>query len=178
MQEVWKDIKEYEGRYQISNLAMVKSVQRIKANARGKYMANERLLKTNISSSGYYRIVFKLNDKYKTYFLHRLLAIAFIPNPENKPFINHKDGNKLNNSLENLEWCTMSENRQHAYNTGLQNPTSGEIHGMCKLTENQVIDIRKRINNGEMNNEISKIYNVSHTLISKIKNRNRWKHLK
>ena len=110
MKEEWKDIKSYRGFYQVSNLGKIKNLKR-----------KEVLLKPYISKQGYLNV--KLIDPYfkkgNNYLVHRLVAEAFIPNPENKPQVNHKDGNKLNNSVDNLEWVTSSENNQHAYNTGL-----------------------------------------------------------
>lgn len=77
-------------------------------------------ISVHLSNSGYKYVCLKITGKSVGRFIHRALAIAFIPNPEGKEFVNHKDGNKLNNKLSNLEWCTRSENVQHAYNTGLK----------------------------------------------------------
>ena len=79
-----------------------------------------KILKTQISNSGYYCLPIKVNGKQKGFFIHRAIAYGFIPNPQNKPILNHKDGNKLNNSLSNLEWCDSSHNMQHMYDTGLK----------------------------------------------------------
>ena len=92
-----------------------------------------------IDRCGYHEII--LNGK--PYRVHRLVAEAFIPNTENKPCINHKDGNKLNNSVDNLEWCTHSENIIHAYQTGLEQPMCGEQHHAHKLTEDAVKYIKQ-----------------------------------
>lgn len=109
MQELFKDIKGYEGLYQISNLGNVKSF---------KPVSNGRNLKP-VYRKGYATITLRKNGVSKIHRIHRLLAEAFIPNPKNLAEVNHIDGNKLNNNLSNLEWCTHLENMRHAFNTGL-----------------------------------------------------------
>jgi hypothetical protein len=82
--------------------------------------------------------------KLKIKTIHRLVAIAFIPNPENKPQVNHIDGNKANNSVDNLEWCTSSENLKHAHETGLKKSPKFETNPNAKLTKKEVTDMRNR----------------------------------
>jgi HNH endonuclease len=97
-------------------------------NIEGKIInKHNRILKHQISNSGYLFYNLKENKKQKGLFLHRCLALAFIPNPENKKQVNHIDGNKLNNNLNNLEWCTISENTKHAYKLGLKKETVGNL---------------------------------------------------
>jgi hypothetical protein len=108
MQEIFKDIPNFEGRYQISNFGKVKSI----------YFSH-RIIKNTISKQGYYYVRLFVNNKKSKFFIHRLIANAFIPNPENKPQVNHIDGNKLNFNLNNLEWCTGFENMQHAHKNNL-----------------------------------------------------------
>jgi len=86
----------------------------------------KRYLTQRISTSGYLQLDLRVNGITKCYMVHRLLAEYFIPNPENKPCINHKDGNKLNNNLSNLEWCTYSENLVHAYENNLRSSVKGK----------------------------------------------------
>lgn len=116
MEEIWKDIKDYEGLYQVSNLGNVKSLPKMSGTSKRK----ETILKTHIEKRGYFVIRLSKNKTNHSFKIHRLIANAFIPNPENKRTINHIDGNKLNNSISNLEWATDSENLQHAYDTGLK----------------------------------------------------------
>lgn len=110
MQEVWKDLERFCNLYQVSNTGKIRS------------LINNRILKPSIiayrkeKNKDGYKVV---NIRKKIYYIHRLVAEEFIPNPEGKPFINHIDGNKQNNSVENLEWCTNSENILHAYRIGL-----------------------------------------------------------
>ena len=113
MKEVWKDIKDYEGKYQISNLGRVRSLI-YKNNANGKIYSRIKILKAFKDNKGYKRIYLKM-WKRKNAQIHRLVAQAFIENPNNKPQINHKDKNKENNNVNNLEWVTNSENQLHRY---------------------------------------------------------------
>lgn len=118
--EVWKDIIGYEGKYQISNYGRVKSLPREKkVGYVNTYITPEIILKTYKSKKGYLNITLSKNGKCIDKRNHILVAQHFIPNPNNKPQVNHKDGNKLNNNVENLEWVTNDENIQHAWKLGL-----------------------------------------------------------
>lgn len=122
MEEIWKDIPDYEGYYQVSNLGNFRSLPRIvkyKSNGTRRYPGKSLLTET--AKDGYQRIVLMKDGIRIRYQAHRLVALTFISNPENKPFINHIDGNKSNNVISNLEWCTASENVRHADLTGLRN---------------------------------------------------------
>ena len=107
-QEQWKPIAECNGIYHISNHGRVKS-----------YKWGKELILKPATIKGYLAIGIWVNNKHKLHKIHRLVALAFIPNPDNKPQVNHKDGNKLNNHVDNLEWMTNQENIQHAWSTGL-----------------------------------------------------------
>lgn len=119
--EIWKPIKGYEGLYQVSNSGQVKSCERIckTGNGLGEHLLPEKILKPCTDKDGYFHIVLCKNSKTKTFSIHRLVATAFIPNPENKPYINHLDCNKQNNNVDNLEWCTAQENTIHASKNSL-----------------------------------------------------------
>jgi hypothetical protein len=121
MKEVWKDVVGYEGLYQVSNLGRVKSLSRIKINGAsyGFGITKERYLKLQIDDKGYNRVKLHNNKNITTKKVYRLVAEAFIPNPEDKKQVNHIDGNKLNNRVDNLEWATPYENVKHAIDTGL-----------------------------------------------------------
>lgn len=111
MEEEWRPVKGYEGLYEVSNMGRVKSL----------YRGKERIMSTSDDSSGYKRVkLTKQTIKGKS--VHRLVAEAFIPNPMNLPVVNHLDGDKHNNCVFNLEWCTMKENANHAIKTGLMKP--------------------------------------------------------
>jgi len=119
MSETWKDIEGYEGIYKISNTGNVKSLERIMWNGQTYYTYKEKLLRKSINGNGYYTVRLSKDGMGKNYILNKLLAIAFIPNPHNLPIINHKDGDKLNIDLDNLEWTTYKDNNSHAIDNGL-----------------------------------------------------------
>lgn len=119
-EELWKDIKEYEGIYQVSNLGRIKSLKFMK----------EKILKPKKTSKGYLQVLLYKNGKRKYFRIHRLVAETFVPNPYNKPEVNHIDGDKENNKENNLEWTTIQENRKHAYKIGLRGDRES-IRKMC-----------------------------------------------
>ena len=137
-------------------------------------------LKPGVNKKGYLTVC--LENK-RTRAIHRLVAETFIPNPENKPQVNHIDGNKQNNNVDNLEWCTNSENIRHAFDNNLidtnkiSQAMSGTNNHRAKLTEQEVREIRDLcyLNN---DSEIAKLYFVSRSLISLIRNNKNWKHIK
>lgn len=118
MQEIWKDIPQYEGLYKISNLGNVLSLNYGAKNI--KLSGKSKLLKQTKSSSGYYHVQLYKNGISTTKLIHILVATAFVKNTESKPEVNHKDGNKANNAAANLEWVTRKENLDHAIATGLK----------------------------------------------------------
>ena len=135
--EFWKPIKGYEGLYEVSSFGNVKSLSRnIKITNRWGHdtirLSKEKTPKKQTSNNGYLRVFLSKDNIIKPYSAHRLVAIAFIDNPENKPQVNHKDGNKLNNSIDNLEWNTQSENIKHAFKTGLLKVDSGSNDSQSK----------------------------------------------
>ena len=126
---MFKDVIGYEDEYGISKTGIIRSKDRICVDSLGRKRFRKGIeLKPDIAQNGYYRMTLCKGGKKKQQYLHRLIAIHFIPNPYDKPQINHKDGNKLNNSIDNLEWVTAQENTIHAYKNDLIDVLSGERH--------------------------------------------------
>ena len=169
--EKWKKIDGYKY-YFVSNFGRVKST-----NDKGNW-GDKRTLKIIVRKSGYcvvnlhsYRGAVK---KMKQYRVHQLVAKAFIPNPEKKPIINHLDGNKENNHVSNLEWCTQSENMIHAYKNGLCSRKKGVK--TTKLTVDDVKEIRKRYKNKNISQyQLSEDYSVTESTIRNVINKTSWK---
>ena len=113
--EIWKDIPNYEGTYKINNFGEIRRYNTY--STYDKRIPKYHNIKAHIGKSGYYRVVLNKNNKAKNYLVHRLVAQAFIPNPNNLPQINHKDENKGNNSVNNLEWCTLKYNCNYGTRT-------------------------------------------------------------
>lgn len=139
MNEIWLPVVGYEGHYEISNFGSVKSIARIVVDLNGKtFNKKEIILKPSINKYGYLQVGLCVNNKLKSHTVHTLVAEAFIDNPFNKPTVNHKDGNKLNNFVDNLEWATKSEQAVHSLDMGLRtmpnswNGKFGGDHGASK----------------------------------------------
>ena len=159
--EIWKTIKDFENIYEVSNLGRIKSFKKNKTSF---------LIGSN-SGKGYKNVIL-CGNKNKRIYIHRLVALHFLENLENKPQINHINGIKTDNRVENLEWCTNRENSIHALENGLAK--SGENSKKHKLTKSQVIEIK---NSSLKGIELSKIYNVGKMQISRIKNNINWKYI-
>lgn len=164
--EIWKNVVGFEEQYEISNLGNLRSKERFVKHWRGgerKYKSNFKNIRLN--DKGYFRCNLKNEGKRYDFTIHKLVALAFIPNEENKPFVNHKNGIKTDNRVENLEWCSASENVTHAVKNRLIK---------TKLTDEQA----KEIFNSQLSNrKLAKIYNVTHGIIWRIKNKKAYKHL-
>lgn len=119
VKEYWWPIEGFENSYWVSNTGKIKSRERyfFSTHRSGKQFINtvpERIIRTTYDRKGYEKCTLKYKNEQKFMFVHRAIAKAFIPNPDNKPHINHKNGNPSDNRIENLEWCTQAENVHHA----------------------------------------------------------------
>jgi hypothetical protein len=180
MIEKWKDVVGYEGLYSVSNLGRIKSLDKVIYYNRGgnslSMKKSVRILKQNKTRDGYFGVCLFKDSKRKYVRVHRVVAETFIKNPKNKPYINHKDGNKLNNYVNNLEWVTGSENILHALKTGLWIPAKGEQRS--KFSEGEVLKIRKLWDEGSITQiAMAKKYKVGKNCIHYIIKRNTWKHI-
>lgn len=176
--EQWKKIEEFNYEYEISSYGRIRSVENVIVRGNGwKYTRKSKILKPS-GSGGYLRGAVCVNKKMIPYKIHRLVALAFIPNNENKKEVNHIDGNKLNNHVENLEWCTRQENIEHCILNKLQKPFKGEEIGNSKLLEFQVIEIRNKFKPRVYSRtKLAKEYNVSEATIKDILYKRTWIHL-
>ncbi len=181
MDEIWRDLKGFEEYYEASNHGRIRSKERkIEMLANGKYpclkIKKSVILKPRLSL-GRNASAICHNGIRIDFWTHRLIAETFIPNPKNLTDINHIDGNPSNNKIENLEWCTRSENMQHAHRTGLIKMPKGSKHHSAKLTEEQVLLIRHRRSNGQTATALGKEFKVSQRTISEICLKHIWKHI-
>lgn len=178
--EKWKDIKGYESVYQISNFGRVKRlekrIKKIGHHNQKVVLWKGRVLKRLLNPNGYFGVDLSLNGKIHRYLVHRLVLQAFLKNPKNKPYINHKNLIKTDNNLTNLEWVTPAENDAHAIRMGVKSGfLKGEKHLLVKLTEKQVLLIRA--NSYKKLKVLAEEFKVNYRTISDILTRKRWKHI-
>jgi len=160
--EKWLPIEGFPG-YQISSLGRIKSFRKLK---------HGKILKTWKSPRGYVNVLLYQKAERKPSLVHRLIGKAFIPNPHNKPQINHINAIKDDNRVENLEWVTASENVQHGYNERLTARAFGNRNGNSKLTETQVRKIKQL--RGLTQERIAKMFNTSQTNVGRILRGEQW----
>lgn len=175
MSRFWKEIPGFDGKYSISKDGKIRSLY-----SRWGKRKNPMELSVWQQDKGYKCVKLTRNNGSKKYYIHKLLAQAFIPNPENKPCVNHKDGDPTNNKLSNLEWATYSEDQKHAHKSGLNNKdyATGQNNNLSKLTENEVLEIRAAHKLDCFNyTEMADAYDVSDVTIRNIIKRKTWKHI-
>ena len=156
---IWKDIPAFSGRYEVSDTGEIRNVK------------TKLVRKARVNKFGYLQMNFPKNDgsgQSITKAIHRLVAEAFIPNPLNLPEVNHKDGNKLNNAVGNLEWVTVSDNQKHAFLLGLSYVYRGSDHINAKLTEEDVNEIKIRYKKNVSFQKLADEYGVSPTTIRRV----------
>lgn len=178
MQEIWKPIAGYESAYEISSLGRVRSLDRF-VRGRGQSMKFKPgvIRAIGVKREGYHFVNLCSRSRAKPHYIHRLVAAAFIDNPGNLPQVNHLDGDKANNQIENLEWCTGSDNCRHAIDSALYQPARGESSGAAKLTESDVREIRRLAESGVMHKDIAVLFCVERQAVTKIASRQRWAHI-
>ena len=176
MSETWKDIKDYEGLYRVSDLGRVRSVDRIEKCSTFTRKRKGVILKQMINRGGYCQVNLTKDGIGHTKEVHRLVASAFIPNPNNLPQVNHIDCDKTNNSINNLEWVTFDENTAHAMLNHLK--PYGEKHKSSKLTQKEVNWIRNNYIHNDLfygEEAMSERFGVSRITIYRIIKGESWK---
>ena len=195
IEEIWKDIPEYEGYYQASNLGHVRSIDRRVPNRKKGYtdmFFKGRILKPKVDRYGYLMIVLSKEHIRKNTTVHRMIAKTFIPNPNNYPDINHKDNFKINNKIENLEWCTCQMNNFHRWksknqieyklNDGViiidQKTINRSLGHATKLNSQKVKEMRELYLTGKYTHEqLGQMFDVCSKYAYLVINRITWKHV-
>lgn len=177
--EIWKDIPDYEGLYQVSNIGRIKSTNKTIYLKNGKTKVSRSLIMKETLDKGYKVVTLSRNLKKMRTGCHRLVAKAFIPNPHNKPCVNHINGIKNDNRVENLEWVTYSENEWHSFNVLNKRRNIGEESSSAKLTEEKVLAIRRlhRINPKYNRKIIAAKFGMHPNSLNDITRRKSWKHI-
>lgn len=168
--EEWRDVIGHEGFYQISNYGHVKNITPLKEPERHHRSIKGNILRIDIRN-GYPSVTLSKNNRHYHKTIHRLICESFIPNLKNKNYVNHKDGNKQNNNLTNLEWCTNYENMVHSYKIGTSD-RKGEKHNNSKLTITKAKYIRQ--NPTIPLSKLSKELNVSMSAIQSVRKLRTW----
>jgi hypothetical protein len=178
LEEIWKNIIDFEDIYQVSNFGRIRSLDKIiySSDNRNRTLRG-RILKNKLDRTKKYQHVYLSHKGIATIVsVHRTVAKHFIPNPENKPEVNHKDGNGLNNRIDNLEWNTRCENIQHSFDIGIRKPyiiPRDKCH-LTKLSTSKIRSLIKMYNSGFSYKEMAKEFKMSvsglEKIISKYKN--------
>lgn len=178
MEEIWKDIVGLEGYYQVSNMGHVRSLDRVKSDG---IRMKGKIKKTHYDACGYEMVQLSKDGEIKHFSIHRLVAIAFLPNPNNLPQVNHKDEVRNHNTVDNLEWCTVQYNQRYGHRRERSSESAkGEKNARAILSEKDVIEIRKTYIPGDKEYGVSalaKKYGVKYGTITKIIGGKLWKHL-
>lgn len=178
-EEVWRDVAGFEDRYEVSNRGRVRSKAYTKwgKNKGGafSYVTTPGILKQNLND-GYPKVTLERLGERKTVKVHKLVALAFISNPDNLPVVNHKDSDRTNNNVSNLEWCTQQYNVQHSYDTG-SNSNAGDLHPSAVLSAEIVKAMRSLHAEGKSIRELVQIYGFKYHTINKAIRRRSWSHV-
>ena len=174
----WKTIPKWKGYYKASSNGKIKSLERIIYKIRNEkkisQKVTEKILTPFVDKDGYKCVLLSRNGKTIYTSIHRLVAMTFLSNPQNKPMVNHKDGNKANNHVSNLEWCTHKENEKHALINGLK--SRGSNFSSAKLHETDIPTIRKQLKDKVPATQIARKYGVHSCIIYGIRDGKLWRH--
>lgn len=177
-QEEWEPVRSFEDFYEVSSLGRVRSLDRTITRRDGATKRFKgRILSSAKHNSGYRSVTLAKEGVNKSFLVHRLVAEAFLPRAPYHEEVNHKDGNKTNNAVENLEWCSRSENIQHSIKIGLFTKLVGSQKPASKLTERDVVEIRRHLESGMLVREVAARFGVSTAPISCIKHGKAWTHV-
>jgi hypothetical protein len=176
--EIWKAIAKFDNQYEISSFGQIRSIDGYVIRKNGwKYFRKGKILKPS-KHQGYFKGAVCVNKKMVSYKIHRLVAECFLDKESEFLEVNHKNGIKTDNTVDNLEWVTRQENIQHCIDNKLQTAFKGEEVGNSKLKENEVLDIRKKfIPRVYSRAKLAKEYNVSQATIKDILHKRTWRHL-
>ncbi len=183
VKEFWRDVVDYEDRYEVSSAGQVRTKERQGFHPKNKhggthfFKVYSRLKKTTPDKYGYLQVALANDEGNKTVTVHRLVARAFVPGQTAKLQVNHKNGNRKDNRAHNLEWVTASENVRHTFAVLGRVGLKGESNGSSKLTETKVRVIRKLLSTGLRQKDIAARFGVKQTVISSIKLRKTWRHI-
>lgn len=177
MSEVWKAIPDFEGLYEVSSKGRVRSLDRLVTGSNGvTKLFRCKVLSPTPMNTGYLTISLSREGVARRHLIHRLVALAFLPNPDSRPEVNHKNGVKSDNSVNNLEWMGRGANIDHAVEVGLIR-NKGERNPGAKLTEKEVVQIKHLSNLCLSPNEIAKAFGVTKSTISDIQGGRTWGHV-
>jgi hypothetical protein len=177
---IWKPIVGYENFYEVDNVGNIRSLDKLTRNGnKNPVIKKGKPIRANKVKDGYLAVGVRGEfGKRITCQVHRAVAMAFIPNPLNKPTVNHKNGIKSDNRVENLEWATRSENSVHALKTGLKIPQKGSQMSESKLVESQIVFMRNLYLDAAVTYvELAKIFSVKKPTIGDVIRRTSWKHV-
>lgn len=180
LNEEFRPIEKYENLYEISNYGRIKSLG-IYHGKTNNYFYKPHIIKSNKTREGYLIVCLTNYGDRKYFSIHRLVAIAFINNPNNYKEVNHKDSNRTNNMVTNLEWCTRSYNCKYSYSHNnrkhIDVHLKGENNPNSRFTNNDIKDMIKLRNKGLKFREIAEKYNTTADYVSQIYNKKIWKHI-
>jgi hypothetical protein len=173
--EIWMDIPNYEGYYQVSSFGRVKSIERHRKGKNNSLVpVKERIIEFSVDKDGYYKCVLSKDTKKSTLRVSRIVAIAFILNPNNYLQVNHINGIRDDNCVDNLEWCNEMQNKKHR-KAILQSYKYGENHPLSKLRKHDILNIRSIYKKGVPQKEIASAFGISQSQVSNIITEFHWK---